>query len=348
MTYVSMSPDLFHPSTSGVAEGRGGSTAGSPPDARRTDPPGPERMPVFAKKPVVHRKKPAQSADLISNAQLTPVHWDTVRRLFRRALELGARRLSLTQCELDLAADCERPRHCERWARPSRPQHTKWIAGGDPGTPGVLSVILWTRCRSCRTCLRQRRRSWMARACLEAGRADRTWFGTLTLRPDAHYAMFARAMQRGHQKALHVAGLSSDEQFMLRDREIAHEIGLMFKRLRKAGHRFRYLCVVEAHKSGLPHYHILLHQYGELSWRDLDRAWPWGHSKWNLVESARAAAYATKYLSKSDRARVRASVRYGYDALSVVECDNSNVSPDTPGPPLSPPHGTELEGNMEA
>lgn len=158
---------------------------------------------------------------------------------------------------------------------------------------------------------------WTARAKRETGRAARTWFGTLTLSPDAHYANLCRARMKMSRQGLDYDLLPYGEQFVLLHNEAGREITLMLKRLRKATKSpFVYLCVAEAHKSGLPHYHLLVHERSHalpIRKAQLDAEWRIGFCKWRLVTDLRQATYLCKYLSKSTAARVRASVRYGED-----------------------------------
>lgn len=72
--------------------------------------------------------------------------------------------------------------------------------------------------------------------------------------------------------------------------------------------------VAERHKSGLPHYHALVHEVHQLypvTYRILTDAWDYGHIHAKLVQGPAAARYCAKYLSKSAEARVRASGAYG-------------------------------------
>jgi hypothetical protein len=106
------------------------------------------------------------------------------------------------------------------------------------------------------------------------------------------------------------------EQFSLRHTEISRELTKYLKRVRKeSGAKFRFLLVAEAHKSGLPHYHLLLHEHDQfrpVRKSVLEAQWKaYGFSKWRLIEDERAARYVCKYLSKDAIARVRASIRYG-------------------------------------
>lgn len=101
---------------------------------------------------------------------------------------------------------------------------------------------------------------------------------------------------------------------MARHDEITKELTLWLKRVRKqSAASIRYLLVCEAHKSGLPHYHILVHQVGEVPvLKKHLEDWPHGFTQWKLVNDLTSTSgYVTKYLLKEARARLRASVRYG-------------------------------------
>lgn len=84
---------------------------------------------------------------------------------------------------------------------------------------------------------------------------------------------------------------------------------------------FRYVLVLEAHKDGTPHAHLLIYEAkpGLVTKRDIERCWrPRGHVQAKLARAPRdavapaacAAAYLTKYITKLDD-RVRASQRLG-------------------------------------
>lgn len=165
------------------------------------------------------------------------------------------------------------------------------------------------RCRQCTNCLLHRQNLWTARAMDEVRAASRTWFGTLTVRPEERFKYSLVADLLGPTRQ------SCDKE---RFRQLATLIGMditkMFKRMRKAGLSFRYLLVCEAHKDGFPHFHMLLHEVDEpIRKASLDGVWTLGFSNWKLVNEAtqNAAVYACKYLSKSALTRVRSSARYG-------------------------------------
>ena len=213
------------------------------------------------------------------------------------------------------AGNCSAPVHIFRDGVPLTKRGKSHVFG--PMNERVQLSELEVRCRQCRQCLEARAHHWRMRAKSEWLAAHRTWFGTLTLSPDRHVAVGAQAALWAGQN---IEGkdfnlLSEAERFGARHRVISKEITDYVKRLRKnSGASLRLMCVVEAHKSGLPHYHMLVHEVSPadvIRKRVLQRAWRWGFSSWKLVDDYRAAGYVTKYLAKSSLARVRASVDYG-------------------------------------
>lgn len=133
-------------------------------------------------------------------------------------------------------------------------------------------------------------------------------------------------------------------EFKARHEEISKEITRYLKRVRKESGSFRYLIVCEAHKSGMPHYHGLIHEHGNrVRWDALHDQWTlgiseivlvkdgdlykevyWEHGKrkwrWTAepLAAGQIARYCAKYLSKSVLARVRASQAYGDGTEQVV------------------------------
>ena len=183
----------------------------------------------------------------------------------------------------------------------------------------------------------------------ENSESARTWFVTLTLNPQAHSRMANQARLRLARNAVDFDALPETDQFKERHRECSAELTLWLKRLRKSAsidHRqssrkgdgceatkgqrcichplnlftipLRYVLVAEAHKTGLPHYHLLIHEVlhsRPVRARHIQLNWRHGFSQCKLVaqdDENRTAAYVAKYLSKSALARVRASVGYGH------------------------------------
>lgn len=203
-----------------------------------------------------------------------------------------------------------------------------------PGVPGMIELTMFVRCRKCEACLEQRRRLWTARALAEVKHSVRTWFLTWTLSPEFHYEMQCRASCRLLRACADFNSLSSDRQFAERHREIGAELTLYLKRVRKeSGARLRYLIVAEAHASGLPHYHGLIHEIDNegVKYRTLCNQWPLGFSMAKLLRTEEAASYVCKYLSKACKARVRASLHYGQ-----TELDDLIIAKRETLPPLKP------------
>lgn len=197
---------------------------------------------------------------------------------------------------------------------------TKWLENDTRmafipvGDVALKKRVFWltmaVRCRQCADCLRFRARQWRNRASIEIRAAARTWFGTFTLSAENHYMMLCRARLPD--------GSASGDVFKARHAEISKEITKYFKRVRKeSGAPLKYLLVAEKHKSGLPHYHALIHEVIQdlpVRHATLSSQWRLGFTNFKLVETAQHAAYVTKYLSKDAVARVRASRLYGkYD-----------------------------------
>lgn len=178
---------------------------------------------------------------------------------------------------------------------------------------GRTSQHMYVRCRRCEACLRQRGRVWRARAIVETHAARRTWFGTLTLAPDwatqARYAADRRLQDRISDRG------DQTNQFQAMVDFVNPEITKWLKRVRKnTGAAIRYMLVAEAHKSGNPHWHCLIHEYaGSAPKRALHTAWRYGFSHFKLVDEndTKAVSYVCKYLAKSAITRIRASREYG-------------------------------------
>lgn len=187
----------------------------------------------------------------------------------------------------------------------------------------VRNVDIAVRCRKCPACLKARAALWRRRMVAETASANRTWFITLTVDParQSYCRNLARAAIA--EQGLWFDNLAPDDRFNQQCKPLIEEYQRFMKRLRKrSGASVRYCLVVERHKSGDPHLHLLLHEVeGNVRWRDIDGCWTWGFHKSNLVqaEDAQAAAnYAAKYLTKSAANRIRASRHYGTTADARV------------------------------
>lgn len=243
-------------------------------------------------------------------ARLADIH-DT-RSLALNALRNGGTQQTAFRTEWDVASKCERPVHREVHGRSEGSPREITVGPGEAGASNLVSLKV--RCRRCPACLRYRGAIWRVRAEAEVRSAERTWMGTLTLSPGSHHQMLSRARLRWSARGNgDLDRASRDEQFLARHAETSRELTKMVKRMRiKHGEPLRMLLVTEAHKSGLPHYHMLVHQCSKqpLRYDDLRGLWPWGFSRWKLCEPE-AASYVCKYLTKSATARVRASLAYG-------------------------------------
>lgn len=275
------------------------------------------------------------------------MHHDQIKRLVAQALSQGGVRKSAIRTEWNLGGNCTSPVVREIHVRPpadekprdetskfldavmakfpgaevvrderdrdARPQRDKYIVvTRESSFPLTLTITL--RCRKCDRCLKLRQRLWSDRARRETATARRTWFGTLTLKPETQLMMLSRARKRLSMQGIDFETLSFREQFAERVKQISLEITKYLKRVRKeSGASLRYLLVAEHHKSGLPHFHMLVHELDEIGVRHstLSKQWGLGFEKWRLVSEPSEALYLTKYLSKTAAARVRASRGYG-------------------------------------
>lgn len=210
--------------------------------------------------------------------------------------------------EWDVARDCLNPQFV---CLHGRPEGGAVITATNPSR----FVEMWVACRRCERCLKRRSAMWRLRALAEWRIWPRTWLATMTLRPDAYARLLTQARHRLDRGGTDWDLLPAHEKFCELESEGYSNVQLWLKRLRKnTGSKVRYLCVTEAHKSGNPHWHILLHECEEdrpIRHKQLSGSWHMGFDDYRLVHDARAAAYASKYLSKEARARVRASSQYG-------------------------------------
>lgn len=293
-------------------------------------------------------------------------------RIVGNALQNGAVRHSLMRSEWNVAGDCLAPKQFTLLARPSpqerviattifddvgmsltggaRMRHTVTAAYRysskhivvKRGGAFPLELEMWTRCRKCEKCLRSRSRMWRARVLAEVRQWPRTWFGTITIRPDDHFWFWMKARERLRGRAVEIDAMTPEEQFIVRHHEISKALTKMLKRVRKnTGAPIRYLIVCESHKSGLPHYHALVHECSTMlpvRHKQLAAEWPHGFTKWKLVHDHAEATYLCKYISKDARARVRASIRYGDGLMAIAKREISLTSPGQISSTEKPPN----------
>lgn len=261
-----------------------------------------------------------------------------LRQVLGRLLPI-AERHSAMRWTASVAGNCENPFERVLFARPSgRAEHEwKFVWGRNlkgerrlvkawsegqvkfitvaPGTPVPYELTIASRCRRCEKCRKARQAFWMMKAKQEIALAHRNWFGTVTLGPDAQRYYLAMARAHHDRQGIDYDALDFGDQFRERVRFISPEITKFLKRIRKnSGAVLRYLWVAEAHKSGNPHFHCLIHEVRDdeaVRHATLSEAWRLGFTNFKLVQQVSQGTYLCKYLSKSAAARVRASQAYG-------------------------------------
>lgn len=216
--------------------------------------------------------------------------------------------------EWDVAGRCHSPVTVELHGRAAaEPGERRVLVRGSDNRPNFVEMTV--RCRKCSNCLRLRAYQWRMRAMSEWRASGRTWLATLTLSPTSWTLLQAKTRVRLSRGGTDWDTLPGPSQFLEIESEGYREVQRWFKRLRKeTGVSIRYLAVTEAHKSGLPHWHVLLHEatHERLSYnRQLKGSWTYGFDSYKLVRDAAAAGYVCKYLGKDISARVRASLSYG-------------------------------------
>lgn len=265
--------------------------------------------------------------------------YETLYGLLARHFERVTRE-GPTKWALDLSGGCESPQLRELHARPhrgpARPSpfaewcrlesggaFADWLHHPDRYILRERSRPIWlflhVPCRKCAHCLRVRAARWRDRAREEMASAGRTWFCTFTLAPHEHHVALERARYRCGQQSLLFESLTPDQQFAALTAAISPAITRYLKRVRKqSGAPLRYLFVAERHKSGLPHFHALIHELSAdrpVRKAVLREQWHLGFSQFKLAEGPGAANYVTKYLCKELCTRVRASLRYGRNEM---------------------------------
>ena len=214
-----------------------------------------------------------------------------------------------------------------------QPREVMLLVHEGQNTPVGPSATLRVRCRNCEPCLKAWSSYWKICAMKEIESAHRTWFITLTVRPEERLRVEYAASQSLDRNGC--TDRCPKVVFRERLKALSPHVTRYLKRLRKAANaRFRYLLVWEDHKCpcdlcepeekslpghyGFPHAHILLHEIqGAVSSRCIEAQWPLGFSKPKLIDEAvggeahKYAAYVCKYISKSMLCRVRASLGYG-------------------------------------
>lgn len=252
------------------------------------------------------------------------LHHDKMVSLFIKAINGGAERLSICSADWNIAGNCRDPYRTEVMGRPRThaASGSPWRADKyfrfDARGPMPLFLVIHTRCRKCEGCRKARAWEWQFRTTEELRRAARSWFGTLTLSPESHYRMMALARHEAHIRSVPWQGLSSEERFQRIANTSLKEVTKYIKRVRKqAKVPLRYILVTETHRSGLPHFHMLVHEveFKPVTHKILSSQWTLGFEKWRLVDFSikpqASARYVTKYISKESQGRIRCSNLYG-------------------------------------
>lgn len=255
------------------------------------------------------RKRPARHAGWIDD--------DTWGHRARAAYENGAQSVRPGVIEWDASGRCETPVFRTLKAMPT--DYWGNALPRDNQNP-TRYLDIWVRCRKCRPCLRAKSWHWKKRAEAEVALSNmvgaRTWFVTLTFNA-LYRSRILMAAQRDLAKEGQAAEFSEAQRRSALAKAAQPYVTLWMKRLRaQTGAGLRYLQVTEAHKDGMPHCHLLVHESSpDMPVRHavLSRQWHYGFSNAKLIDSddPHAAEYVTKYVSKSPDTRVRASVGYG-------------------------------------
>lgn len=288
---------------------------------------------------------------VLSEALRRVVHDDSTYRTVRTALERGTAtvkrwhvgpvkpgsRLRIRKphsWRVNYAANCSNPVTIYMTGRPLTKGRKSVHTVDMNQTVQMRFVEAEVPCRKCDACLRRRAWHWRCRAVAQTKSAHRTWFGTLTLSPEQHYRVAAACRVAASRNGDDFDKFPPERQFAERHKCISREITLYLKRIRKySGVSIKFLCVAEAHKTGLPHYHMLIHEiapHSHVRHRVLTEQWRVGFSNWKLVGDPLHAGYVTKYLAKSMNARVRASIDYNSTSLDIVPKERAPSDPSSP------------------
>lgn len=264
-----------------------------------------------------------------------------VKEVARKALESGCTQTAISSFLWDVSGSCQSPRRVSLEGRHLRRSHPVWARSKKTSrlygrlnaqydamvSTNLANAPIWvdldTRCRQCPECIAHRKRLWRARILAELNASQRSWFGTLTLRPEEHYLSECRSGKN-------FSVLSEQEKLLALHEANADEITRYWKRVRKNSEgNLRLAMVVEPHKSGLPHYHAVVHEkHGStVTKATLQNQWTLGFTQWRVVDNNECASwYVAKYLTKTVGARVRASKQYG-DISTALAIGAATLAP---------------------
>lgn len=250
------------------------------------------------------------------------ISFEAFKRLAAKAALQGGQ-LSATRFQLDVRGVCIDPRTVRFTAEKPHAASNR-----------VLKVWIDTAvpCGLCDLCRWSKRVMWRDRMLEETLRSNRTWFLTLTARKEMQDYWLVQAKGYASSKGEAWATLTEKQRGRYLARQGWLDVQKYIKRLRKAAGPFckiRHICVVEFHKSGKPHFHLLIHEVGyeplrkrliEACWRlsGRDR----GFTNCKLVRNpVDAVEYIAKYIAKdgmSNGARIPCSLGYGKDHTEEV------------------------------
>lgn len=262
---------------------------------------------------------------------VTPTSPATMLRLLLPAIEAGDVAVPLQGPPLiPLSGDCDKPyiRHLVTQRPDVIPMvdmnrdivykvgHRRWTRRSTTRPPAVdiftgritapFFFDIEVRCRKCEMCLKARQRLWSYRVRSEHAYAERSWWCTFTL--NKHHRKLADEFGNPHKY-------------------INIQMTKALKRLRRVGHKLRYILVTEDHADGTPHLHAVFHELpGEMRIpkRAVERVWRGAGLGITSVELIRAtsisdvAGYIGKYATKSAGRRVRSSKRYGQRPMPIA------------------------------
>lgn len=167
-------------------------------------------------------------------------------------------------------------------------------------SPGILATGEQVGCRKCWQCKELRINDWVGRNIAESKTAEACHFVTLTYGTDLTIGTV------DHERAA-VLTYSDVQKF--------------FKRLRKAGHKFRYFAIGEyGSLKGRSHWHVLMywknqHPKFTLNVREPSPFWDHGFVRWESIQNAPGAVrYACKYIQKD----IDSPERQGHIAMSKL------------------------------
>lgn len=209
---------------------------------------------------------------------------------------------------------CDDPVHVSLEGRALRPDKRGDLFDPEQGG-GRLELITYAPCRKCPKCLWVRQITWRKRMLIEMQNSPRTLLVTLTYSPAARERLLARVHKSGYGKTdpRLKEGVS---------KRVLDDVSSSLKRLRAAFSKridckMRFSAVVEDHKDGSPHVHLLLHT--TLTTKEV-RKMRWANGFIDVrVCGADAATYVSKYLTKATGG-IRASLSYGrgHEAMKRV------------------------------